>query len=93
MRGMRTTAAAHPPAQDTQDARWISVEDRLPEGITDALAVVLHDGFITRAAYHPDAGWNILFGDPDDDAVVTHWIALPPAPVINQDTQDAKDAG
>ena len=90
---MTHTEKQFAPAQDTQDAKWVSVEDGLPEGITDALAVVLHDGFITRASYHPDAGWNIFFGDPDDDAVVTHWIALPPAPVIGQDTQDAKDAG
>lgn len=74
-----------------QLSRWIPVAERLPETADDAVLVcasgkptkcVTLQESLELACYSPNCGW-ILESWPDwENANVTHWMPLPPAPEV-----------
>lgn len=61
---------------------WISVEHEMPKPYTDVL-IAISTGKVLLASYFSQAGWDWAETDDaaDMDAVVTHWMPLPPAPI------------
>ena len=61
-------------------SEWISVKDRLPEGVDDVL-VHYSFGYITsRAAHHVDGEIQSI-STSHGTFHVTHWMPLPKPPV------------
>lgn len=61
----------------TNNMRWISVSDKLPD---ERLKVLCYDSFYQTIGV--GRRWNnqSLVLDDTDDCDVTHWMPLPPAP-------------
>jgi len=61
-------------------SKWISVEDRLPEGNGDVLAT---DGYyVDLCMYHQSPPWGFVPETCDHEYFkkVTHWMYLPEPP-------------
>lgn len=66
-------------------SEWISVKDRLPEGMDEVLVIVSGkpqknitlDGAYELAEYDPVEGWILEMWPEYGSAVVTHWMPLP----------------
>jgi len=58
---------------------WVSINDGLPQ--PHQMVLVARGKFVTTGSYSPAFGWEWeqLDGE-DDDAVATHWMAIPAAP-------------
>lgn len=74
-------------ADNHMPGSWIAVTDRLPEEEQGTVAVLIHGGDILTAwptYWHgAQTGFNCWsFPYPEEDAEVTHWCPLPPAPTL-----------
>jgi uncharacterized protein DUF551 len=74
------------------DAKWISVEDRLPDNEANVLVftdkATMHFGWIRQDDKSNDR-WRPL-GDFDGEAKVTHWQPLPAAPAPAEKEQHGR---
>ena len=70
----------------SQEPKWISVKDRLPETRHAVLVYTPYHKNIWAASMHEDGNWYIwspgsrVLLDPDWHGPITHWMALPESP-------------
>lgn len=64
--------------------QWVSVKERLPEGIGDKVQVALSDSTVLVGRLYSN-GWAAFFMDGESlvtERSVTHWMPLPEPPKI-----------
>ena len=66
------------------EQRWISVEERDPEPLTDVLVCVKQRILEPVVTIGFGGGKRWVLRDPDVKGTVTHWMPLPDAPDVRE---------
>ncbi len=62
------------------ELEWISVNDRLPEDVSDVLFFHVNYGILYGYYYAGHKSWNSDGWEYHDKKCVTHWMKLPEPP-------------